>query len=488
MKIPFSIVKIAISILVVVLGLCKLRAQQFDWLSDDFPGSRFMDIFEIDGKYYGAVSNGAQYYYDSTTIYQLSIYEIEFIQKGEPGLFLKEVITIPYPENFATSGIYYIEENKRWILIQSAVISAGHQTYRVNVYDELFNLISSTSRDTLGYPDPCHIDIYNGKVFILGSIQQPPRDELVYLNYSYLKPEVPSLEIKQSEPRTMFYVTDMKIDQRTGDMLVFYYSGIAVLDSTLHQKKRLGYNQIKTSDIGHVLGANDNYYSHGATSQGLGNGLRFLVFQKYDTLFNILFADTFGIKDQDNVPFLTRSIDQRDGNFLVGGHLDGPFNSIDFYTHIKKFYMAKYDSEMNRLWYKEYGGDRAYVMFGLKLLADGTSLAFGTLYDTFTYLRYAYIMHVDQNGEILTSTTMPGQPKTSIRIVNPGDEILRILNPNHIEGRIELYDIQGCHMLTGEINSDVSEINTQDLPAGLYPYVLMKDGRFIGAGKWVKAK
>ncbi len=482
------IFRLILSVCMTVGIICDIKAQNYDWLSNDFPGSRFLDIFEIDGKYYGAVSNGAKYYYDSTTIYQLSIYEIEFIHEGEPGLFLNEFITIPYPGNFATSGIYYIEENKRWILIQSSVINEGYQTYRVNVYDNLFNLISSNSLDTLGYPDPCHIDIYNGKLFILGSIQQPPRDELIYLNYSYLKPETPVLEIKQSEPRTMFFVTDMKIDQRTGDLLVFYYNGIAVLDSTLHQKKRLGYNQIKTSDHGHALGVNDHYYSHGATSQGLGNGLRLLVFQKYDTLFNILFADTFGIKGQDNYPFLTRSIDQRNGDFLVGGHLDGPFNSVDFYSNVKKFYMAKYDSNMNRLWYKEYGGDRAYVMFGLKLLEDGTSLAFGTLYDTITYLRYAYIMHVDENGEILTSTTMPNQSKTSIQIVNPGDETLRILNPDHIEGRIELYDIQGCHILTGEIGSEISEIDTQDLPAGLYPYVLIKDGHSIESGKWVKAK
>ena len=191
---------------------------------------------------------------------------------------------------------------------------------------------------------------------------------------------------------------------------------------------------------------------------------------------------------QDNVPFLTSSIDQKDGKFLVGGHLDGPFNSSDFYSHIKKFYMAKYDSEMNRLWYKEFGGDRGYTMFGVKLLNDGSSLAYGTIYDSVTYLRYAYIMHVDENGDILTSTTMPAQPKTSIQIVNPGNETLRVLNPDHIEGRIELYDIQGCHVLTGVFNVEVSEIDTQDLPVGLYPYVLIKDGHSIGSGKWIKAK
>lgn len=464
-----------------------ITAQQYDWLSKDFPGSYCMDIFEIDGKYYGAVSNGAKYYYDTNTIYQLTIYDIEFIHEGEPGLFLKELITIPFPDNFATSGIYYIEENRRWILIQSAVISPGYQTYRVNVYDELFNLITSDSRDTLGYPDPCHIDDFNGKIYILGSIQGPPRNELVYLNYSYLGFQPPSIEIKQAGPRRMFFVTDMKVDHRTGDMLVFYYNGIAVLDSTLHQKKTFGYDVIHTKDHGHVIGVDNNYYSHGATSQGLGNGLRLLLFQKYDTLFNILFADTFGIRGQDNYPFLTRSIDQRDGKYLVGGHLDGPFNSSDFYSHIKKFYMAKYDSDMNRLWYKEYGGDRGYTMFGVKLLDDGSSLAYGTIYDSVTFLRYAYIMHVDENGEILTSTTMPAEPKTSIQIVNPGDDILRILNPDHIQARIELYDIQGCHVLTGEINSDLPEIDTHELPSGLYPYVLIQDGHSIGIGKWVKA-
>jgi hypothetical protein len=488
METQFSVRKLVFSFLFLFSCLCTMSAQQYEWLSSDFPGSRFLDIFEIDGKYYGAVSNGAKYYYDPSTIYQLTIYEIEFIHESEPGLFLTEVATTPFPDNFATSGIYYIKENRRWILIQSSVISPGYQTYRVNVYDEFFNLITYGSRDTIGYPDPCHIDKYNEKIFILGSIQGPPNDELLYLNYSYLKPEPPSLEIKQADPRPMSIVSDMTIDQRNGDLLVFYYTGIAVLDSNLHQKKRLVYNQIKTSDLGHVLGVNDNFYSHGVTSQGLGNGLRFEVFQQYDTLFNILFADTFGISDQDNVPFLTKSIDQRNGDFLVGGHLDGPFNSVDFYSNVKKFYMAKYDSNMNRLWYKEYGGDRAYVMFGLKLLEDGTSLAFGTLYDTITYLRYAYIMHVDENGEILTSTTMPNQPKTSIQIVNPGDETLRILNPDHIQGRIELYDIQGCHVLTGDIIYEISELDAQELPAGLYPYVLIKDGHSIGSGKWIKAK
>ena len=294
MSINHLIVRLVLSVCMTIGIVAGISAQNYDWLSNDFPGSRFLDIFEINGEYYGAVSNGAKYYYDSTTIYQLSIYKIEFNHEGEPGLFLNEVITIPFPDNFATSGIYYIK-NRRWILIQSSVITEGYQTYRVNLYDEFFNLISSTSRDTFGYPDPCRVDTYHGKVFILGSIQQPPRNELVYLNYTYLKPEAPSLEIKQSNPRTIFFLTDMKIDQRTGDMLVFYYSGIAILDSTLHQKKRLGYNEIKTSDIGHVLGVNYNYYSHGANSQGLGNGFRFLVFQKYDTLFNILFADTFGV-------------------------------------------------------------------------------------------------------------------------------------------------------------------------------------------------
>jgi len=483
------LILIPLCILTFILHISCIQAQQFEWLSNDIAGSRFMDIYEINGKVYGAVSNGAMFEYDPNVDYQLSMYEFEFDNQGEPDFILNEIKSIPYPENYATIAIDYLHETKRWIIVQSSVVSIEKQKYRVILCDESFEILAEQSLDTLGYPVPFYIDHNNGKTIILGSLFGPPRDEIFYLVYSHSRPDsLPEIKIDQSEPNKMFFISSMNIDQRTGHMLTFYFNGIAVLDSTLYQVKRFDHtSHISTHHHGTLLDVGNNYFSHGALRQDWQTGFRWLVFQKYDTLFNILNTDTFGITGQDNYPFITKSLDYKDGNLLMGGHFDGPYSHLNFGQTIKKFYLAKYDLDMNQLWYKEYGGDRAYVMYGLKLLEDGSGLAYGNIADTITGLGYAYVLHFDANGEILSSQTLPNI-QTSIKIVNPGDEFLRINNPEGQSVKIVMFDIRGCEVLNEAINTGLSEISTAGLPVGLYPYHLIVDRKVIACGKWVKGK
>lgn len=479
--------RFTICTLILVASLNNFRAQPYDWISNDFPDSRFLGVFEVNGKYYGAVSNGASSNYDPNTIYQLTIYELEFDQSGKPGITLNEIATMPFPENYATITLDYIEETDLWIIVQSAVLSNEKQRYRVILCNQNFEIISQQTLDTISYPIPFHIDSYNGKTYVLGSIFGETQNEIFFMEYFHSNPYyLPPIEVKQSEPRQTYAITSMKIDQRTGDMLVFYYGGITELDTNLHQDLRLGYNDINTAYFGNVIGNQNNYYSHSLTEQDFGNGFKLPIFQKYDTLFNILATDTLGTLGQDHYPFETKSLDYRNNEFLVGGHLDGPYAHLNFDRTIKKFYLAKFDEQMNRLWYKEYGGDRAYILIGLKLLDDGGSLAYGYVTDTLSGLWYAYILHVNANGEILTSSTTPLHPKISIQVVNPGDETLRILNPENIQASIELYDMQGCLVLKNKLHADASDIDTEELPVGLYPYLLIRDGHIISSGKWIK--
>ncbi len=465
-----------------------LWAQSFEWTFNNFKGSVITDIIVKDNKNYAVVSNGVITYPDSSINYQLSIFEISCNNSGPECLSLNEVITIPFPE-YATYSVDYISKTRRWLIVQSKDLTNEKQSFRVILLNENFEQICQSSIDTSGYPIKCFISTYKNKTNILGSILGPPRSELFYLQYDHDFPDsLPPIKITQSEPHEMFWVTSMEIDSLKKDMLVFYYNGVAELDSNLHQNLGLNYGDIHTSDHGTIILNNKNYFSHGATSQGLGNGKRWLVLQKYDTLFHVLKADTFGIDGRDNYPFVFKSIDTKNNELLIGGHLDGPLNHVDVFSYIKRFYLSKYDLSLHQIWYKEFGGDRAYWFSGVKLMDDGDGLAYGFITDSTDHYRYAYIMHVDANGEILTSTTIPFSPKTTIQIVNPGDEALRILNPDQIDAQIELYDIQGCRVLTGIINSEISEINAQDLPTGLYAYVLIRDGHSIGSGKWIKAK
>lgn len=400
---------------------------------------------------------------------------------------MNEVVSIPFPENYATNAIHYIEEANKWIVVQHSVISSGNQKYNVVLFDENFTVLAESVLDNLGIPTPFHIDSYNGNTYVLGTILGPPQDQLFYLKYSHDSMNLPPINITQSEPMGMTWVTSMNIDNRTGNMLVFYYNGIAVLDSNLYQLKRFNSIEVATSDHGHLIDVGNNYYSHGARDSSWDVGLRKLVLHKYDTSFVVLKADTLGWPGQDNYPFFHRSIDYKNGRLLVGGHLDGPFNSPTTFENLKKYYLAEYDLDLNQLWYKEYGEDKAYWLAGVQLLDGGDCFAYGFITDENDGQRYAYIMHVDKNGEILTSQTIQFPPAT-IKVVNPGGELLTILNPENLNAQVILYDMRGHEILNKGISSELTEINVSHLPPAIYPFIIAKENNIIVSDKWVKEK
>jgi hypothetical protein len=138
-----------------------------------------------------------------------------------------------------------------------------------------------------------------------------------------------------------------------------------------------------------------------------------------------------------------------------------------------------------QIWYQEYGGDRAYTLLGLHLLEDGSGLAHGYILDSLDGQRYAYIMHVDENGDILSSTTLP-EKEDLFKVANPGQDILHISNPEGIDVMILMYDMNGCEVLQDELRIGSNELSTKHLPVGMYEYTIIQKGKVIQSGKWVK--
>ena len=479
----FSIILVIVAFLCLVLDI---KGQEYEWSAGDFPNSIFLGVYEVEGRYYGAVSNGGLDRFDSNTIYQLSIYELIF--SNEDGLNLLEVITIPFEDNYATISLDYIEEANHWIIAQSKVLEEGIQRFRLLLCDLDFNIISERTRDTMGVPFPFYIDSYEGRTQILGTIFGIS-PVIFYSNYSNADPNpLPPIQIKRSEPNNTFFITSMNINKRNGNMLVFYHGGITELDTNLTQSFRLSYNDVHTSFHGSIIGIGNNYFTHGLTEQGSGNGYKDVVLQKYDTLFNIIAADTVGVEGVDNFPFISNSMDYNSGELLTGGHLDGIYANINFLKTVKKFYLAKYDLNLNRIWYKEYGGDKAYVLDGLKIINNKGCVAFGYIFDILSGIRNGYIMYVDQDGNTVNTINFPLQDQVNIHIVNPGQEYLHILNPDQIVSKVDLFDVSGNKVFTGEILENESKFNVGYLPSGLYSYILHYDGHYILSGKWIKAE
>ena len=479
--------RILITSLVFLMCVHLLNAQNNDWIANNFQSSIFKGVDEINGNYYGIVSSVTND--EPNPKFEFFLYKLDFLNFGGTQFSMEVIDSIFSIEHFTTLAIKHIDLTGVWLLVQAREISPGKQQYRVIICDNEFNIVAERTADALGYPLSFHIDSDDTETYVLGSLLGPPKNELVYLKYSHSKPyELPSIEVRQLEPRDLFDITSMKVDQQTGNMLIFSIDGISVMDSNLLLIKDFNSTEVLTSGHGHLLGIGDSYYSHGARDSSWDVPLRKLVVHKYDGDFNILVADTLGWSGQDNYPFINESIDYRNNEILVGGHLDGPLNHFELDKSIKKFYLAKYDTDLNQIWYKEYGGDRAYLMFGLYLLEDGSCLAYGAVTDTSTGYHYAYIMHVNENGEILTSLTLPQETTPLIQIVNPGNESLVVLNPDCTIAQFELFDMQGHPVLHSELDSYKEEFNTAGLPNGTYPYIFIQNGQIISKGIWVKQK
>ena len=179
-------------------------------------------------------------------------------------------------------------------------------------------------------------------------------------------------------------------------------------------------------------------------------------------------------------------MDSKNGEILVGGHLDGPFSHFDVFTSIKKFYLAKYDTQLNRIWYKEYGGDRAYWMTGLKILQDESIMAYGFITDTVDGFRHAYVLHVAENGDLISSTELDPTKNNPIRLINHGSGQFSISNLENLEVQFFLFDQNGIHVLNKTITDNNTILDLSSLPAACYFYSVANKSKTIASGKLVK--
>jgi hypothetical protein len=473
-------------LLILILFSLKsnLSAQNSEWIAKEFPNSYVLGVFKVDDKYFAALSNGNLDEADSSTVYQLVIYEI--IISVENGLSLVESFVFSSEEKYRTFSINYIKEKQQWIFAQTKLLESSRQRFRLLLCDKNFNILSQQTKDTIGDSYPFFIETYESQTQIIGTIFGLTQI-VFYCNYEHSDFDtLPSIQMKQSEPNNTFFISSMDINKRNGKMLVFFHGGVTELDTNLWQTFRLNLNDINTSYYGSILSINKNYYTHGLTDKNVNEENKYIVLQKYDSLNNVIAADTVGINGIDNFPFITKSLDYFQDEILVGGHLDGIYANLNFHKSIKKFYLSKYDLNLNQIWYKEFGGNKAFVLNGLKLLESKDCLAFGYIIDTLTGILNGYIMYVDEFGNMINSISPPIKEQFNILIENPGKDQLRIFNPNQIYGTIELYDLSGKKHFSSQLNKKHQVFTLEFLPAGIYAFILRNDGAIIHSESWLK--
>ncbi len=113
---------------------------------------------------------------------------------------------------------------------------------------------------------------------------------------------------------------------------------------------------------------------------------------------------------------------------------------------------------------------------------------YGSVFDSLTGVAHAYIMYLDENGNVTRINETDQKEKNNIRLVNPGTYYLHILNPNYALGTIELFDVLGNKVFAGTLSERESKYYVNYLPVGTYTCIIYHHDKLIYNGKWIKSE
>lgn len=195
-----------------------------------------------------------------------------------------------------------------------------------------------------------------------------------------------------------------------------------------------------------------------------------------DTSFNVLHNTSFGFDYQE---FSAK----REGLSVLNEN-EIFIANWDIFTG---YGLAKLDSELNILWEKFYTIENEYGFNSILATEDSGCLLLGIKLNN--NRMHAVIIKTDNNGNISGTDEEPANVTAHELILypNPGNEHLNIRTAvQRIGGEFTMYDISGKLVLQQKITQSITEINTQDMPSGVYIYSYIHEDKEIESGKWVK--
>lgn len=167
-----------------------------------------------------------------------------------------------------------------------------------------------------------------------------------------------------------------------------------------------------------------------------------------------------------------------------------PFDASTIYSNIyNHFYLHLYDSSLNEIWTRKWGGDAYYRPSVMYATMDGGAIIAGSMYDyqQMDMLDDIFILKVDQQGLVTSSSHQLVKDYKSTIFPNPGNEYFTItVNKESIPSELNLYDSQGRKVVNQTILSTENCISTANFPLGLYFWTLVRNGQVWETGKWIK--
>ncbi len=153
------------------------------------------------------------------------------------------------------------------------------------------------------------------------------------------------------------------------------------------------------------------------------------------------------------------------GDLILGGYenLSINPNGSGNPNHV---YLAKYDTNLEKVWYKRFGGDFYHQSYNLTPLSNGNILIYGNIHNYFgAFEREGFYILVDGKGDIVSSTHSVFPIKTITVSPNPVKDRLHIDLPVNDVTTIQIYNSLGALVYQGQSENN---IKVQEFPRGHY--------------------
>jgi Secretion system C-terminal sorting domain len=275
-------------------------------------------------------------------------------------------------------------------------------------------------------------------------------------------------------------VTDSVFNLRYTQVINFYTNG-------LYASPNLQPTGIRKND--------STYYYAGRWLNFRGRRNRDLVFLTLNTLGQVKYYRTIeaGL-DTNYIQGITKCIDTtRDGNYIFwGGSYNFNYSQIAYSLNQAPFILTKLDTAYRIVWQKKYGEGAYHLMMGLLATSDGGCAIYGRRYDYNNVPKTdAYIIKVDGNGVVTSTTSIPLSQSNIIAYPNPSNGQLRFKKEDPSVSstfEVNIFDISG-KLVFQKKETDLSEtFDLNHLATGDYIYQIKQKEQIISIGKWVKVK
>ena len=336
---------------------------------------------------------------------------------------------------------------------------------------------------------------YDGKLICYGSVedttsyQQP--SAFIYLmthQYDSINLKIYSdhwsfgLDILQRNDDQGFYMVGLgfadgppgKIVSLNNNLQILKIEGMPDVDNM---------SSISYCDDKHIIATGERTYAWPSTE------VRDIGVLKYDTLLNLIRSKAYGAKDTEDCPGWMKNIAAISLNSIfISGTKNLSFSAL-YANQPSWFMLNKTDTSLSLKWQKFFGGDGYYTLMGIIPTKDSGCLMYGTFWDyqhITEYVNYISVIKVNKDGLLLG---IDGEPSSLMQDViiypNPGNDHIWAMTQLS-ETSIEFCNITGKTVLKRPLLPGRTQIETSELPQGIYIYRIYSKTKQIQTGKWIK--